>query len=214
MATHSSVLAWRIPGMGEPGGLLSMGSHRVGHDWINLAAVAAAHNYAFPHNCCCSVTQSCLTLCHLILQHCRHPYSSLLSLLNLLRLIYTELIMPSNHFILWQPPSLPASVCPRIRIFSKEQALFIRWPKNWSFSFNISPFNVYSRLISFMIDCFDLLAVQGTLKSLLQHHSSKASILWLSAFFMVQLSHQYMTTEKNHSFVYMGFCRQSDVSAF
>ena len=214
MATHSSVLAWRIPGMGEPGGLPSMGSHRVGHDWSNLAAAAAgADNYVFPHNCC-SVTHLCPTLCHLILQYSRHPCSSLLFLLNLFRLISTELMMPSNHFILWQPPSLPASVFPRIRIFSKEQALFIRWPKNWSFSFSISPSNVYSGLISFTIDCFDLLAVQGTLKSLLQHHSSKASILCLSAFFMVQLSHQYMTTEKNHSCVYMGFCRQSDVSAF
>ena len=197
-----------LPGESQGWGSL-VGCHlwgrTVGHDWSDLAAAAAAHNYVFPHNCCCSVTQSCPTLCHLILKHSRHPCSSLSFLLNLLRLTSTELIMPSNHFILWQPPSLPASVFPRIRIFSKEQALFIRWPKNWSFSFNISPSNVYSRLISFTIDCFDLLAVQGTLKSLLQHHSSKASILWFSAFFMAQLSHQYMTTEKNHSFVYTAF---------
>ena len=102
-----------------------------------------------------------------------------------------ELVMPYNHLILCQPlPFLP-SIFPSIRVFSKESALPIRWPKYWSFSFSISPSNEYSGLISFGIDCFDLLAVQGTPKRLLQHHSSKASILQHSAFFIIQLSHPY-----------------------
>ena len=104
--------------------------------------------------------------------------------------------MPSNHLILCRPLLLP-SICPSIGVFSSEPALHIRWPKYWScFSFSISPSNEYSGLISFRIDWFDLLAVQGTLKSLLQYHKMKASILWCSAFFMVQLSHPYMTTGK------------------
>ena len=103
--------------------------------------------------------------------------------------------MPSNYLILCHPLLLP-SVFPSISVFSNESALYIRWPKYWSFSFSISPSNEYSGLISFRMDWLDLLAVQGTLKSLLQHHSSKASILQCSAFFMVQLSHPYMTTGK------------------
>ena len=103
-----------------------------------------------------------------------------------------DAIQPSHP--LW--PLLLPSICPSIRVFSNELALYIRWPKYWSFSFSISPSNECSRLISFRMDWFDLLAVQGTLKSLLQHHSSKASILWHSAFFMVQLSHPYMITGK------------------
>ena len=104
--------------------------------------------------------------------------------------------MPSNHFILCHPFFLLPSIFPSIRVFSSDSALCIRWPKDWSFSFRISPSNEYSRLISFRIDWFDLLAVQGTLKSLLQHHNSKASIFQHSAFFIVQLSHLYMTTGK------------------
>ena len=107
-----------------------------------------------------------------------------------------ESMMPSNHLILCHPLLLP-SIFPTIRVFSNESALYIRWPKYWSFSFSISPPNEYSGLISFRMDWLDLLAVQGTLKSLLQHHSSKASVLWGSAFFIVQLSHPYMTTGKN-----------------
>ena len=104
--------------------------------------------------------------------------------------------MPSSHLILCRPLLLPPSIFPSIRVFSNESALHIRWPKYWSFSFNISPSSEYSGLVSFRMDWLDLLAVQGTLKSLLQHHSSKASILRCSAFFIVQLSHPYMTTGK------------------
>ena len=123
---------------------------------------------------------------------------------SLLKLVSIELVMPSSHLILCRPLLLLPSVLPSIRIFSNESVLCIRWPKDWSFSFSISPSNAYSGLISFRIDWFDLLAVQGTFKSLLQHHSSKASILQCSAFFMVQLS--YMTTGKTiasttHTFV-------------
>ena len=112
-----------------------------------------------------------------------------------------------HHLILCRPLLLPPSTFPSIRGFSNESFLHIRWPKYWSFSFSISPSNEYSRMISFRMDWLNLLAVQGTLKSLLQHHSSKTSILWHSAFFMVQLW-------KNHSFNYMDLCWQSNVSAF
>ena len=107
-----------------------------------------------------------------------------------------ESVMPSNHLILYRPLLLQPSIFPGVRVFSNESVLRIRWPKYWSFSFSISPSNDYSGLISFRMDWLDLLAVQGTLKSLLQHHSSKASILKCSAFLMVQLSYPYMTTGK------------------
>ena len=116
-----------------------------------------------------------------------------------LKLMPIELAMPSNHLILCRPLLLPPSIFPSIRVFSNESVLLIRWPKYWSFSFNISPSNEYSRLISFRMDWLDLLAVQGTLKSLFQHHSSKASILQSSAFFIVQLSYPYLTTRKTIS---------------
>ena len=115
---------------------------------------------------------------------------------SLLRLMSIESVMPSNHLILCRPLLLLPSIFPSIRVFSNESVLHIRWPKYWSSSFSISPSNEYSGLISFRMDWLDLLAVQGTLRSLLQHHSSKASILWCSAFFMVQLSHPYMTARK------------------
>ena len=111
---------------------------------------------------------------------------------SLLKLMSIELVMPSNHLILCRPLLLPPSIFPRLRVFSNESVLYIRWPKYWSFS--ISPSSEYSGLISLRMDWLDLLAVQGTLKSLPQHHSSKASILWWSALFIVQLSHPYMTT--------------------
>ena len=115
---------------------------------------------------------------------------------NLLKLISIELVMPSYHLIFCGPLLLPPSIFPSIRVFSTKSVLHIMWSKYWSFSFNSSPSNEYSRLISFRMDWLDLLAVQGTLKSLLQHHSSKASICWCSASFIVQLSQPYMTTGK------------------
>ena len=115
---------------------------------------------------------------------------------SLLKLMSIELVMPSNHLILCHPLLLLPSIFPRVRVFSKESVLCIRWPKCWSFSFSISPSSEYWGLISFGIDWFDILAVQGTLKSLLQLHSSKISILWCSDFFMVQLSHPYITIGK------------------
>ena len=115
---------------------------------------------------------------------------------NLLKLMSIESVMPSNHLILCHPLLLPPSIFTSIRVFSNQSALCNRWPKYWSFSFNISPSNEYSVLISFRMNWLDLLAVQETLKSLLQHHSSKASILWHSVFFIVQLSNPYMTTGK------------------
>ena len=118
---------------------------------------------------------------------------SITSSQSLLKLMSIESVMPSNHLILCYPLLLPPSIFHSIRVFSSDSALPIRWPKYWSFSFSISLSNAYSGKISFRIDWFDLLEVQGTLKSLLQHHSLKASVLWCSTFFMVQLPHLYMT---------------------
>ena len=121
---------------------------------------------------------------------------SITNTLALLKLMSIQSVMPSNHLILCHPLLLLPSIFPRIGVFSKESVLSISWPKYWSFSFSISLSNEYFELISFRIDCFDLLAIQGTLKSLLQHHSSNMSILQCSAFFMVQLSHPYTTNGK------------------
>ena len=121
---------------------------------------------------------------------------SITNLQSLLKLMFIESVMPSNHLILYCPLLLLPSIFPSIRVFSNKTVLHIRWPKYWSFSFSISPSNEYSGLISFRVDLFDLLAVRGTLKSLLQHHSSEASIIRCSAFCIVQLSHPYMTTGK------------------
>ena len=132
---------------------------------------------------------------------------------SLLKLMSVESVMPSNHLILCHPLLLLPSIFPSIRVFSNESVLCISWPKDWSFSFSISPSNGYSGLISFRMDWLDLLAVQGTFKSLLQHHSSKASILRPSAFFIVQLSHPYMTTGKTIALTIHQFF-DSDVSAF
>ena len=125
----------------------------------------------------------------------RQASLSIANFQSLLKLMSIESVMPSDHLILCRPLLLLPSIFASIRVFSNESVLHIRWPKYWSFSFSISPSNEYSELISFRMDWLDLLAVQGTLKSLLQHHSSKASILH-SAFFMIQLSHPYMTTGK------------------
>ena len=141
----------------------------------------------------CSVAQSCLTLCDSM--DCSTP-GFFTNSRGLLKLTSIELVMPSSHLILCRPLLLLPPIPPSIRVFSNELVLRIRWPKDWRFSFSISPSSEDSGLISFRMDWLDLLAVQGTLKSLLQHHSSKASILRLSAFFRVQLSHPYMTTGK------------------
>ena len=126
----------------------------------------------------------------------RQASLSIVNFQSLLKLMSIELLMPSSHLVLCCPLLLLPSIFPSIRVFSNESVLHIRCPKHWNFSFNISPSNECSALISFRMDWLDLLAVQRTLKSLLQHHSSKASIHWHSAFFMVQLSHPYMTTGK------------------
>ena len=142
-----------------------------------------------------SVTQLCSTLC--TLQTAAWQVSlSITNSQSLLRLMAIKLVMPSNHLILCHPLLLLPLIFPSIRVFSSESVLCIRWPKYWSFSFSISPSNEYSGLISFRMDWLDLLAVQGTLKSLLQHHCSKASILRRSPIFVVQLSDPYMTTGK------------------
>ena len=133
---------------------------------------------------------------------------------SLLKLKSIEWVMPSNHLILCCPLLLLPSIFPSIRAFSNESALCIRWPNYWSFSFSISPSNEHSGLISFRMDWLDLLAVLRTLKSLLQHHSSKASILWHSAFFMVQLSYPYMTTGKTTALTRQTFVGKVIVSAF
>ena len=133
---------------------------------------------------------------------------------SLLKLVSIELVMPSNHLILCCPLLLLPSVFPSIRVFSNESDLCKWRPKYWSSCFSISPSNEYSGIIFFRIDWFDLLAVQGTFKSLLQHHSLKASILQCSASFMVQLLHPYMTTVKNHGFDYMDLWLKNDVFAF
>ena len=138
-----------------------------------------------------SVAQSCLIICD---WEAHQASRSITNSWSLLKLMSIELVMPSNPLILCRPLLFLPSIFPSI------QVLCIRWPKYWSFSFSISPSNEYSEMISFRIDWLDLFAVQETLKSLLQHHSSKASILWRSAFFIVRLSHPYMTIGKNHSF--------------
>ena len=166
MATHSSVLAWRIPGTGEPGGLPSMGSRRVGHNWSDLAAAAAAAAGLPVHH-------------------------------QLPEFIQTHVYRISDAIQPYHPPLSPSPPAPNP---SQHQSLFqwvnssMRWPKYWSFSFRIISSKEIPGLISFRMDLLDLLAVQGTFKSLLQHHTSKASIIRCSAFFTVQLSHPYMTT--------------------
>ena len=161
-----------------------------------------------------SVAQLCPTLCvrwiaalqaSLSITNCR----------SLPKPMSIELVMPFNHLILCRPLLLPPSIFPSIRVFSNESILHIRWPKYWSFSFSISPSNEHPGLISFRMDWLDLLAVQGTLKSLLQHHSSKASIHRCSAFFIVQLSHPSIHDHwKNNSLDYTDLCWPSNVSAF
>ena len=164
--------------------------HSLHHQWLSPATIkvfVSDGKISFS-----SVAQSCLAFCNP--RDCSTPG---LPVNHQLKLTLITSVMSSNHLILCYRFLLPSSIFPSIGIFSKEPVLHIRWPKYWSFSFNISPSNEYPGLISFRMDRLDLIAVQGTLKSLLQHHSSKASILWCSAFFIVQISHPYMTTGKN-----------------
>ena len=140
-----------------------------------------------------SVVQSCPTLCDPV-DCSRQAYLSITNSQSLLKLMPIELVVPSNHLILSRPLLLPTSIFSNIRVFSNESVLRIRWPKYWNFSFSISLYNEYSGLISFRRDWLDLFAFQRTLKSLVQRHSSKASILWYSTYIIVQLSHPYRTT--------------------
>ena len=177
MATHSVILALKIPWTEE------LVDHGVTRSWTRLST-----HISFSFS---SVVQSCPTLCDPV-NHSTPGLPVHHQLPEFTRLMSIESVMPSSHLILCRPLLL----LPSIRVFSNESALHMRWPKYWSFSFNISPSNEHPGLISFRMDWLDLLAVQGTLKSLLQHHSSKASILLHSAFFTVQLSHPNMTTGK------------------
>ena len=166
--------------------------------------------------CCQSVSQFSRSVVSNIVTPWTEAHQASQSITNswsLSKLMSIKLVMPSNHLILCHPLLLLPSIFPSIRVFSSESVLHIRWSKYWSFSFSISPPNEYSGLISFRMGWLDLLAFQGTLESLLQHHSSKASILWRLAFFIVQLSHPYMTTRKTIALTRQ-ICQQSNVSAF
>ena len=187
-ANHSRILVWRIPWTEEPDGLQSIGSQRVEHDWSDLAHM---HRYIQLS----SVTQSCPTLCNPM--DCSTPglpvHHQTLVLAQTNAHLISDDIQLSHPLLSPSPPALNLS---QRQGFSKESVLHIWWPKYWGFSFSISPSNEYLQLISFRMDWLDLFAIQGTFKSLLQYHSLKASILWCSAFFIVQLSHPYMTTGK------------------
>ena len=159
-----------------------------------------------------SVVQSCPTLCKPL--DCSTPGLSIIISQSLLKLMPIESVTPSKHLILCHPPLLLPSIFPSIRVFSKESVLHMRWPKYWSFSFSISPSNEHAGLISFRMDWLDLLAVQGTLKSLLQHHSSKASILQHSRFLYSPILTSIHDYWKNHSFDQTDLCQQSNDSAF
>ena len=163
-----------------------------------------------------TITLECQFSCSVVSDSLQHPWTAAhqasLSITNsrsLLKLKSIESVMPSNHLILCHPLLLLSSIFPSIRVFSNESAFCIRWPEYWGFSFSISPSNEYSGLSSFRIDWLDLLAVQGTLKSILQHHNSKASILWCSAFSILQFSHPYLTTGKTIAltkWTFVGLC--------
>ena len=238
MSTHSSILAWRIPWTEEPGGLQSMGSQRIRHDWqVTISLLQRMYIYPkfpiYPFPTSPSVTMFVFCICdsifisyigsfvqffldstykwyHMIYIRLDQSLSRVrlfvtpwitacqasLSITNSqssLRLTSIQSVMPSSHLILCRPLLLLPPISPSIRVFSNESTLCMRWPKYWSFSFSIIPSKEIPGLI-FRMDWLDLLAVQGTLKSFLQPHSSKASILRHSAFFTVQLSHPYMTT--------------------
>ena len=179
-------------------------------DWARLT-LGSAHSSAILFFQFSSVqSQLCLTLCDPWIK----ARQASLSITNSRSYPNSCPVMPSSHLILCCPLLLLPPIPPSTRVFSNESTLHMRWPKYWSFSFSISPSNEHTGLISFRMDWLDLLAVQGTLKSLLQHHSSKASIFWYSAFFTVQLSHPYMTTGKTIALDKTDLCWQSNVSAF
>ena len=214
MATHSSVLAWRIPG--------TVGCCLWGRTESDVTEATQQQQqqhrilYRFLHLEVQFSSVQSLSRVQLFVTPWTTALQASLSFTisqSLLKLMAIESVMTANHLIICRPLLLLPSVFPSIRVFSNDLALCIRWPKYWSSSFSISPSNEYSRLISFRIHWFDLLAVQGTLKSLLQHHSSKASMLQHSAFFIVQLSHPH-DYWKNHSFDQRDLCQQSNVSAF
>ena len=163
--------------------------------------------------CCCSVAQAFSALCNPMDSALQASLSFTISQ-SLRKLTSIESVVTSNHLILCRPLLLPPSIFPSIRVFFNKSALHIRWPKYWSFSFSITPCNEYSGFISFRIDWFDLLAVQRTLKSLLQHHISKAPILRRSHFFIVQLSHPYMTTGKTIALTTWTVAGKVNISAF
>ena len=184
MATHSSTLAWGIPGTGEPGGLPSMGLHRVGHNWSDLAAAAG---YFFSQSV---QSLSFVPLFETPWTVARQASLSITSSQSLLKLTSIKSVIPPSHLILCRPLLLPHSIFPSIRFFSNQSVLHNRWP------ISISASSENSGLISFRMDWLYPLAIQGTLKSFLQHYSSKPPIHWHSALFMVQLSHPYMSTGK------------------
>ena len=192
MATHSNILAWRIQWTEEPGGLQSTGRKELDTTerlTLHFHSVQSLRRVRLFATTWTTARQASLSF---ISQ-------------SMLKLMSIELVMPSNHIILCHPLLLLPSIFPSIRIFSNESVLH-KWSKYWSFSFSISPSKEYSGLISFRISWFDLFAVQGTLKSLLQHHSSKASILQCSAFFIVQLSHPHITAGKTIAFYVTYLC--------
>ena len=225
MATQSSVLAWRIPYTEEPDRLQYMGSQsrtwlsthtylRQSHSlYLSRLVICIWCRHIASHRkffylyymvslwVCLGLFSSVQSLSQvrLFTTPWTTAWQASLSITNSWsspRLMSIELVMPSSYLIVCRPLLLLPSIFPNIRVFSNESALHIRWPKYWSFSFHISPSNEHPGLISFRMDLLDLFAVQETLKSLLQHHSSKASILWCSGFFPVQHSHPYMTTGK------------------
>ena len=193
MATHSSSHALRIPWTEEPDWLQSIGSQRVRHDWVTNTSLSSTSMQTCTL-CCCSIIRMCPTVTPWTVT--RQASLSITNSQSLLKLMSIKLVMPPNHLIFCCSLLLLPSIFPSIKVFSNESVLCIRWPKYWSISFSMSPSSEYSGLISFRIEWFDFLAVQGTHRNLLQHHSSEASVLYHSAFFMVQILHPYMTTGK------------------
>ena len=191
MPTHSSILAWKLPWIEEPGELQSIGLQS--QTWLKWQHT---HTPFFRFHVSAQLSSgqslSCVRLSVTPWTAARQASLSITSSRSPPKPRSTESVMPSNHLIPCCPLLFLPSIFPSIRVFSNESAVCIRWPKYWSFSLNISPSSEHPGLISYRMDWLDLLAVQGTLKSLLQHHSSKASVLWCPAFFIIQLSNPYI----------------------